>query len=73
MVRLVGIGESSGSLDNQFSFLAGHYLKQLDDISEKLGKIIEPMVIGFIGIMFAVIIMGLLLPVYDLISAVGKG
>jgi hypothetical protein len=30
-------------------------------------------VIGFIGIMFAVIIMGLLLPVYDLISAVGKG
>jgi len=73
MVRLVGIGESSGSLDNQFSFLAGHYLKHLDDISEKLGKIIEPMVIGFIGIMFAVIIMGLLLPVYDLISAVGKG
>lgn len=73
MVRLVGIGETSGSLDNQFSFLAGHYLKKLDDISEKLGKIIEPMVVGFIGIMFAVIIMGLLLPVYDLISTVGKG
>lgn len=73
LVRLVGIGETSGSLDNQFSFLANHYLKQLDDISSKLGKIIEPVVIGFIGIMFAVIIMGLLLPVYDLISAVGKG
>jgi len=27
MVRLVGIGETSGSLDNQFSFLSGHYLK----------------------------------------------
>ncbi len=73
VVRLVGIGESSGSLDNQFSFLATHYLKKLDDISDKLGKIIEPVVIGFIGVMFAVIIMGLLLPVYDLISAVGKG
>lgn len=73
LIRLVGIGETSGSLDNQFSFLASHYLKKLDDISEKLGKIIEPIVIGFIGIMFAVIIMGLLLPVYDLISAVGKG
>lgn len=72
VVRLVSIGESSGSLDNQFSFLATHYLKKLDDISDKLGKIIEPVVIGFIGIMFAVIIMGLLLPVYDLISAVGK-
>lgn len=73
LVRLVGIGETSGSLDNQFSFLSTHYLKKLDDISEKLGKIIEPVVVGFIGIMFAVIIMGLLLPVYDLVSAVGKG
>ncbi len=73
LVRLVAIGETSGSLDSQFEFLATHYLKKLDDISEKLGKIIEPLVIGFIGIMFALIIMGLLFPVYDLISAVGKG
>lgn len=73
VVRLVGIGETSGSLDNQFSFLSTHYLKKLDDISEKLGKIIEPVVIAVIGILFAVIIMGLLLPVYDLVSSVGKG
>lgn len=72
IVRLVSIGETSGSLDNQFGFLAEHYLKKLDDISEKLGKIIEPVVIGTIGILFAVIIMGLLLPVYDLVSSVGK-
>ncbi len=73
VVRLVAIGETSGSLDNQFSFLSTHYLKKLDDISEKLGKIIEPVVIAVIGILFAVIIMGLLLPVYDLVSSVGKG
>lgn len=72
VVRLVSIGETSGSLDNQFSFLSSHYLKKLDDISEKLGKIIEPVVIAVIGILFAVIIMGLLLPVYDLVSNVGK-
>ncbi len=72
VVRLVGIGESSGSLDNQFRFLSTHYLKKLDDISEKLGKIIEPVVIGLIGLLFAIIIMGLLLPVYDLVSTVGK-
>lgn len=72
VVRLVAIGESSGSLDDQFSFLSTHYLKKLDSISEKLGKIIEPVVIGVIGLLFAVIIMGLLLPVYDLVSSVGK-
>lgn len=73
MVRMVGVGESSGTLDNQFGFLASHYLKKLDDVSEKLGKIIEPLVITTVGVLFAVIISGLLLPVYDLVSKVGKG
>jgi type II secretory pathway component PulF len=73
MVRLIGVGESSGTLDDQFGFLASHYLKKLDDVSEKLGKIIEPLVITTVGILFAVIISGLLLPVYDLVSKVGKG
>jgi len=73
MVRMVGVGESSGTLDDQFGFLASHYLKKLDDVSEKLGKIIEPLVITTVGVLFAVIISGLLLPVYDLVSKVGKG
>ena len=73
MVRMIGVGERSGTLDEQFSFLASHYLKILDDTSEKLGKIIEPIVIIGVGILFAVIIAGLLLPVYDLVSKVGKG
>ena len=73
LVRMVGVGERSGTLENQFSFLADHYLKKLDDISEKLGKIIEPLVIIFVGVLFAVIILGLLLPIYDLVSKVGKG
>ena len=73
LVRLVSVGESSGTLDDQFSFLAEHYLKKLDDTSDKLGKIIEPLVITVVGVMFAVIISGLLLPIYDLVSKVGKG
>lgn len=72
VVRMVDIGETSGSLDEQFGFLSGYYIKKLDDISQKMGKMIEPIVITFIGIMFAVIIAGLLFPVYDLISGVGK-
>jgi type II secretory pathway component PulF len=73
MVRMIGVGESSGTLDDQFGFLATHYLKKLDDVSDKLGKIIEPLVITTVGVLFAVIISGLLLPVYDLVSKVGKG
>lgn len=72
VVRMVDIGETSGNLDEQFAFLSDHYLKKLDDISEKMGKMIEPIVIAVIGVLFAVIIVGLMFPLYDLISQFGK-
>ncbi|MBI5469452.1 MAG: type II secretion system F family protein, partial [Deltaproteobacteria bacterium] len=69
--RMVEIGETSGSLDEQFGYLAEHYLKTLDGVSQKIGKMVEPIVIGVIGMMFALIIMGLMLPVYDLVARIG--
>jgi len=72
VVRMVDIGETSGNLDEQFAFLSDHYLKKLDDISEKMGKMIEPIVIAVIGVLFAVIIVGLMFPLYDLITQFGK-
>lgn len=69
--RMVDIGEASGSLDEQFGYLAEYYLKILDGVSQKIGKMIEPIVIGVIGFMFALIIMGLLLPIYDLVAKIG--
>lgn len=68
VVRMVEIGEGSGTLDDQFGFLATHYFKRLDDVSEKLGKMLEPIIMVVVGITFAVMIFGLLLPVYDMIS-----
>ncbi|MCC6502861.1 MAG: type II secretion system F family protein [Deltaproteobacteria bacterium] len=72
LTKMIDIGESSGSLDAQFAYLSDIYLTRLDDISQKMGKIIEPIVIGVIGGLFAIIIMGLLLPIYDLVSKVGS-
>lgn len=73
VVRMVSIGENSGTLDNQFAFLADHYRAKLDNLSANLGKIVEPLVIIMVGLIFAVIILGLMLPIYDLVSQVGGG
>lgn len=72
VVRMIDIGETSGNLDEQFGFLSEHYIKKLDDVSQKMGKLIEPIIIVVIGIFFAIIIIGLLVPVYDLVSKMGK-
>jgi type II secretory pathway component PulF len=71
MVRMITVGEESGSLDKQFGILSEIYLKKLDDISKTLGKIIEPIVIGFVGILFMIMVGGLLLPVFDLVTGMG--
>ena len=68
----IRVGETTGTLDQQFEFLAGYYRKRLDDAVENLGKIIEPVVLVVIGALFALIIMGLLLPIYNLVSKVGR-
>lgn len=72
MIRMIDIGEASGNLDEQFDFLSKYYIKKLDDISEKIGKMIEPIIIAVIGLMFALIVIGLMFPLYELISKVGK-
>lgn len=72
VLRMVSIGESSGTLDTQLRFLSGYYAKKLNDATDSLGKLIEPLVMIVIGGLFAVIIMGLMLPIYDLVSKMGK-
>ncbi len=68
IIRMIDVGESTGSLDEQFANVSQYYVKKLDDISLKIGKMLEPVVISVIGCIFAFIILGLLLPIYDLVS-----
>lgn len=68
MTRMVFIGESSGTLDEQFGYLSEYYLKRLDAVAERIGKMIEPIVIVVIGLMFVFMIVGLLMPIYDLVT-----
>ncbi len=70
VIRMINIGEASGTLDNQLEFLAKHYTKKLDDATDSMGKLIEPLVMVVVGGLFAVIILGLMLPIYDLVSKI---
>ncbi len=71
-VRMISIGETSGNLTEQLNYLSEHFLARLDDISDKMGKMLEPIIILLIGSMFLIIILGLLSPVYDLIGNFGS-
>jgi general secretion pathway protein F/type IV pilus assembly protein PilC len=67
-VRMVAVGEESGSLDVQLTHLAGEYRKRLEILVKSLAEIIKPAVILLAGALFLFLIVALLLPVYDLVQ-----
>ena len=71
VVRMINVGELSGTLDVQLKNIADNYRNKLSLLVATLGKMIEPIVIIIAGILFAIIIAGLFLPIYDLVSQVG--
>jgi len=70
--RMINIGEISGTLPDQLGYIAQDYSKKLARLVESLGKMIEPIVLIVAGAMFAIIIAGLFLPIYDLIGNLGS-
>ncbi len=71
VTRLIYIGEETGNLVEQLNYLTEEYIKKLNDTSQKMEKLIEPIVIVIIGLFFMVIIIGLMFPIYNLVSTVG--
>ena len=50
VTRMISIGEKSGQLDKMLTKVAEFYDEEMDAAMEGLTKIIEPLIIGFLGI-----------------------
>jgi general secretion pathway protein F/type IV pilus assembly protein PilC len=70
VVRMVKAGEQSGSLGEQFSYIAEHYQIKLNDTIDNLSELIKPLAILIVGGIFIFILVALFLPIYDLIGSV---
>ena len=71
-IRMMSVGESSGALEAQLGHIADYYNKKVDYYAENIGKFIEPLVLMIVGGFMALIMVGLMGPMYDLISAMDK-
>ncbi len=70
VVRMISVGENSGTLSEQLAYIAEQYQHKLSVIVATIGKAIEPLILLVAGSIFAIIIIGLFLPIYDLVSRV---
>lgn len=69
VTRMISIGEQSGQLDKMLGKVADFYDEQVDMAVEGLTKLIEPLVIGFLGIVIGFIVIALFMPILNMTKA----
>ena len=72
ITRMISIGEQAGQLDEQLNYISNYYYNKVDYLAQNIAKMIEPIVIGIVGAFMLVIMLGLIGPIYDLISQISK-
>jgi type IV pilus assembly protein PilC len=73
VAQMIAVGEETSELDSMLLKVADYYEKELDEKVETLSTVIEPMIIILLGILVAVILISMYLPMFDLINVVGGG
>jgi len=66
MLELVHIGESSGELEPMLGTIAGQYGDDLESLLDNVGSVLEPVLIVMVGLVVAVILIGMYLPIFEL-------
>lgn len=67
--QMIQIGESTGKLQEILEKLAIFYEKEVEGLVKVLTTLLEPIVMILIGLAVAVMVAGILLPIYNLASA----
>ena len=69
ILRMVRVGEGTGTMPDQLKILADFYMVKVNRLVDTIAKTLEPVLIIFAGIIFVIIVMGLLGPIYDMMGS----
>lgn len=66
VTQMIEIGEKSGSLDQMFNKIGQYYSEQVDTTVDGLTTLIEPLMIIIVGIIVAIFMFAMYLPIFNL-------
>lgn len=73
VAQMVGIGEQTGALDAMLGKIADFYEQEVDAAIANLLTLIEPALIGFLGVTIGSIVVSMYLPMFSLIGKLSQG
>ena len=69
VVNMIDVGEETGELDTMLYKIADNYDEEVAVMTEGLTKLIEPMLIVFLGVAVGFIVVSLFMPLISLITS----
>ena len=73
VAQMIGIGEQTGALDAMLGKIADFYEAEVDSAIANLLTLIEPLLIGFLGVTIGSIVIAMYLPLFTLIGKLSTG
>ena len=72
VAQMVGIGEQTGALDAMLGKIADFYESEVDSAIANLLTLLEPLLIGFLGVTIGSIVIAMYLPLFTLIGKLSQ-
>jgi type IV pilus assembly protein PilC len=73
VAQMIGIGEQTGALDAMLGKIADFYEQEVDAAIANLLTMMEPLLIGFLGVTIGSIVIAMYLPLFTLIGKLSQG
>jgi len=70
VTRMISVGEKTGELEKMLTKIADFYEVEVDSVIAGLTSLIEPLVIGVLGVVIGAIVIALFLPVFQISTLV---
>jgi type IV pilus assembly protein PilC len=71
VVQMIAVGEQTGALDTMLSKIAEFYEDEVDNAVAGLMKLLEPVLIAFLGVAIGGIVIAMYMPMFTLIGQIG--
>ncbi len=71
VVQMVAVGEQTGAMDTMLSKIADFYEDEVDEATQNLLSLLEPLIILFLGTVIGGIVIAMYMPMFSLISKIG--
>jgi type IV pilus assembly protein PilC len=68
VVQMIGVGEATGAMDAMLQKIADFYEDEVDASIKDMLTLMEPLLIGFLGVVVGGIVISLYLPLFSMIA-----